>query len=93
MTKDLELKFNLDIIRKAKVNKQKIIVLEKRNGLKVLETVLQRLLAEESFIYLKVKCLYRMVYFPRCFPIYQPARFLMAESEEELKSLLMKGKD
>jgi len=94
MTKDLELKFNLDIIRKAKVNKQKrILVLEKRNGLKVLETVLQRLLAEESFIYLEVKCLYRMVYFPRCFPLYQPARFLMAESEEVLKSLLMKGKD
>lgn len=74
MTKDLELKFNLDIIRKANGNKQKIIVLEKRNGLKVLGTVLQRLPAEESFLYLEVKSLYRIVYFPRCFPLYQPAR-------------------
>lgn len=63
MTKDLELKFNLDIIRKAKVSKQKTIVLEKRNGLKVLETVLQSPLAEESFIYLEVKCLNKMCLF------------------------------
>lgn len=48
MTKDLELKFNLDIIRKANGNKQKIIM-EKRNGLKVLGTVLQRLPAEGIF--------------------------------------------
>ena len=93
MTKDLELKFNLDIIRKANGNKQKIFVLEKRNGLKVLGNVLQRLPAEESLIYLEVKSLYRMVYFPRCFPLYQPARFPVAESEEELKSLLMEVRE
>ena len=63
MTKDLVLKFNLDIIRKAKVSKQNTIVLEKRNGLKVLQTVLQRPLAEDSFIYLEVKCLNNMCLF------------------------------
>lgn len=57
MTKDLELKFNLDIIRKANGNKQKIIVLEKKKWTQSVRDCLQRLPAEESFLYLEVKSL------------------------------------